>query len=130
MIHNRKDWSNKLDDALWAYQTAFKTPLGTTAYRLVYGKAYHLPVEIEHKAYWALKITNLNYQAASKLRFLQLNELDEWCQLAYENNCMYKEKSKLLHDSRIKHPKQFKEGDLVLLYNSRLMLFPGKLKSR
>ena len=108
----------------------FKAPLGTTPYRLVYGKACHLPVEIEYNAYWALRAVNLDYQAAGKLRFLQLNELDEWCQMAYENIHMYKEKSKLLHDSRIKHPKQFKEGDLVLLYNSRLRLFPRKLKSK
>ncbi|KAI3773935.1 hypothetical protein L1987_48474 [Smallanthus sonchifolius] len=86
---NRKDWSDRLDDALWAFRTAYKTPIGTTPFRLIYGKACHLPVELEHKAYWALKAVSL--------------DLDK---------------------------KEFRVRGRVLLYNSRLRLFPGKLKSR
>ncbi|XP_048599862.1 uncharacterized protein LOC125579979 [Brassica napus] len=87
----KKDWSIKLDDALWAYRTAYKTPLGTTPFNFVYGKACHLPVELEYK--------------------------------------IYKEKTKAFHDKKI-FKREFSAGDQVLLYNSRLKLFPGKLKSR
>nr|GEZ65458.1 reverse transcriptase domain-containing protein [Tanacetum cinerariifolium] len=57
---NRASWSDKLDDALWAFRTAYKTPIGCTPYKLVYGKVCHLPIELEHKAYWALKHANFD----------------------------------------------------------------------
>ncbi|XP_076935724.1 uncharacterized protein LOC143602541 [Bidens hawaiensis] len=127
---NRKNWSEKLDDALWAFRTAYKTPIGTTPFTLVYGKACHLPVELDHKAYWALKSLNLDLACAGKNRFGQIHELEELIGQAYENSKIYKERTKRLHDARLKDHKQFQVGDRVLLYNSRLCLFPGKLKSR
>nr|GEY79825.1 reverse transcriptase domain-containing protein [Tanacetum cinerariifolium] len=72
---NRALWSDKLEDALWAFCTAYKTLIGCTSYRLVYGKACHLPHDIEHKAYWALKHTNFDLRTAGDHRKLQLNEL-------------------------------------------------------
>ncbi|GJR86675.1 reverse transcriptase domain-containing protein [Tanacetum coccineum] len=64
---NRASWSDKLDDALWAFRTAYKTPIGCTPYKLVYGKSCHLPVELEHKAYWALNHANFDLKTAAKL---------------------------------------------------------------
>nr|GEX54788.1 reverse transcriptase domain-containing protein [Tanacetum cinerariifolium] len=125
---NRALWSDKLEDALWAFRTAFKTSVGYTPYQLVYGKACHLPLELEYKAFWALKHANFNLKTVGDHRKLQLNELSELRDQAYENSLIYKERTKKLHDEKIKN-RIFNIGDQVLLFNSRLKIFSGKLKS-
>ncbi|XP_039146792.1 uncharacterized protein LOC120284033, partial [Dioscorea cayenensis subsp. rotundata] len=126
----KRNWSEKLDDTLWAHRTAYKTPIGTTPYNFVYGKSCHLPVKLEHKAYWAIKLMNFDLCKSGEQRILHLNKLDECRMKTYENARIYKERIRKWHDKHIKIPKDFKVGDQVLLFNSRLRLFPGKLKSR
>nr|GEU92605.1 reverse transcriptase domain-containing protein [Tanacetum cinerariifolium] len=126
---NHASWSDKLDDALWAFCTTFKTPIGYTPYKLVYRKACHLPIELEHKAYWALKHCNFDLKTAGDHRKVQVNELNELQDQDYENSLIYKEKIKKIHDSKIKD-RFFKVGDRVLLFNSRFKIFSGKLKTR
>nr|GEZ18525.1 reverse transcriptase domain-containing protein [Tanacetum cinerariifolium] len=126
---NRALWGDKLEDALWAFRIAFKTPIVCTPYRLVYEKSCHLPLELEHKAFWALKHTNFDLKTTGDHRKRQLNELSELRDQAYENSLIYKERTKKLHDAKIKN-RIFNVGDQVLLFNSRLKIFSGKLKSR
>ncbi|XP_009619041.1 uncharacterized protein [Nicotiana tomentosiformis] len=123
-----KDCAGRFDDALWVHQTAYKTPIGTLPYKLNYGKSCHLPVELEHKAFWAIKKLNMDMELAGEKRLLKLNELDEFRLNASENAKLYKEKTKRWHDKHIKYH-HFELGQLVLLFNSRLKLCPGKLKS-
>nr|GEV41815.1 reverse transcriptase domain-containing protein [Tanacetum cinerariifolium] len=126
---NCASWSDKLDDALWAFHTAFKTPIKCTPYKLVYRKACRLPIKLEHKAYWALKHCNFDLKTTGDHQKVQLNELNELRDHAYENSLIYKEKTKKIHDSKIKN-RVFNIGDRVLLFNSRLMIFSRKLKTR
>nr|GEV11888.1 reverse transcriptase domain-containing protein [Tanacetum cinerariifolium] len=121
--------TDKLDDAFWAFRTSFKTPIGCTPYRLVYGKSFHLPLELEHKAYQALKHANFDLKTVGDHRKLQLNELHKLRDQAYENSLIYKERAKKLHNSKIKNC-IFNVGDQVLLFNSCLKIFSGKLKTR
>ncbi|GKD45167.1 reverse transcriptase domain-containing protein, partial [Tanacetum coccineum] len=126
---NRASWFDKLDDALWAFRTAFKTPIGCTPYKIVYGKACHLPIELEYKASWALKHCNFDLKTTGDHQKVQMNELNELRDQAYENSLIYKEQTKKIHDSKIKN-RVFNVGDRVLLFNSRLKIFLGKLKTR
>ncbi|XP_016673283.1 uncharacterized protein [Gossypium hirsutum] len=113
---NRKDWSTRLDEALWAYRTAFKTPLGISPFKLAYGKPCHLPVELEHKAFWAIKKITIDWGDASSHRLLELNEMDEFQAQAYENARLYNEKTQRWHDKKIL-PRKFILGQQILLFN-------------
>jgi hypothetical protein len=93
-----KGWQNKFPDALWAYRTAHKTPIGMSPFQLVYGKSCHLPVQLEHRAHWAIKTWNMDIRLASKNRQRQISELEEWREKAYHSAKLYKERTKKWHD--------------------------------
>jgi transposase InsO family protein len=126
---SRKDWASKLNEKLWAYRTAYKNPMVMSPYNMLYGKACHLPLELEHKAFWAIKNINFNLKEAGEKRLLDMHALDELHNSAYESARLFKEKVKMWHDRKILK-RTFTVGDKVLLFNSCLKLFPGKLRSR
>ena len=103
---SRKNWSKKLDYALWAYRTAYKN------------------LELEHKAYWAIIELNYEFKLAGEKRSFDISSLDEWRTQAYENAKLFKEKVKRWHDKRIQK-REFKVGEYVLLYNSHFRFFAG-----
>nr|GEY04754.1 reverse transcriptase domain-containing protein [Tanacetum cinerariifolium] len=121
---NCASWSDKLDDALWAIRTAFKTPIGCTPYKLVYEKACHLPIELEYKAYWALKHCNFDLKTGGDHQKVQLNELNELHDQAYENSLIYKEKTKNIHDFKIK------DRVLTLTMEMSLLISPETFVAR
>ena len=90
---SRKNWSKKLDDALWANRTAYKDPMGMSLYKMVYGKACHLPLKLEHKACRSIKELNYDFKLAGEKRLFDIISLDEWRTQAYENAKLFKEKS-------------------------------------
>ena len=100
-----------------------------TPYKIVFGKPFHLPLKLEYKAMWAINKLNFDFQVAKEERLLQLNELEEVRNIVYDNAGIYKDKKKKWHDQKVLR-KEFKAGEQVLLYNSKLKLFSGKLKSR
>lgn len=97
----RKEWSFKLDDALWAYRTAYKSPIGMSPYKLVFEKACHLPLQLEHKSYLVLKELSMCIDVAGNRSKLQLYKLEEVRDQAYENAKIYTERTKRWHDNRI-----------------------------
>ena len=89
-----KGWKDKLPNALWAYRTAYKTLMGMSPYQLVYGKIYHLPIELEFRAHWAIKKWNMDLHLAGKNRQIQLSKHEDWREKAYHNSKIYKERTK------------------------------------
>ena len=107
----------------------YKSPIGMSPYRIEFGKPCHLPLELECKAMWEIKKLNFDFQDVEEKRLLQITELEELRNETYDNVRIYKDKTKKWHDQRILR-REFKIRESVFLYNSRLRLFPWKLKSR
>ncbi|RDX85028.1 gag-pol, partial [Mucuna pruriens] len=105
---SRKDRSRHLEDTLWAHRTTYWTPLEMSAYQIVFGKACHLLVELEHRAYWAVKKCNMAYDQVGEERKLQLQELEELCLEAYENSRIYKQRDELTRSTFQVNGKQLK----------------------
>ena len=101
------------------FRSAYENPMGMSPYKMVYGKACHLPLELEQKAYWAVRVLTRDFKLAGEKRLLDLSSLDERRSEAYENAKLFKEKVKRWHDKRILK-REFNIGDKVLLYRSRL----------
>ena len=87
---SKNNWSKKLDDALWAYRTTYKNPMGMSPYKMVYGKACYLPLELEHKAYLAIKEINCDFKLACEKRLFDISSLHQWRTQAYENSRLFK----------------------------------------
>ncbi|GJT15823.1 reverse transcriptase domain-containing protein [Tanacetum coccineum] len=127
---SKRPLGRQLDDDIRDFRNCYNgSQIDVILHTSCLWKWCHLPVELEHKAYWALKHANFDLKTAGDHRKFQLNELSELRDQAYENSLIYKEKIKKLHDSKIKN-RIFNVGDQVLLFNSRLKIFSGKLKSR
>ena len=103
--------------------------MAISPYKMFYGKACHLPLDLEHKAYWDVRQLNCDFKLADEKRLLDMSSLDEWRNEAYENAMLFKEKVKKWHAKRILK-REFNIGDKVLLYRSRLRFFAGKLLDR
>ena len=110
-----KGWKNKLPDALWAYRTTYKTPIGMTPYQLVYGKTCHLLVELEQKDNWSIRKWNMDLDPSGQNRKIQSDELEEWKEKSYHSVKIYKERTKRWHNERIKPKvKLFRQGSYAV----------------
>jgi hypothetical protein len=120
----------KLAEALWAYRTAYETPIGMSSYQLIYGKTCHPHIKLEHRAHWAIQRWNMDLNQAREHRKLQISELEECRNKPYHSASIYKERTKRWHDRRLKL-KVFNLGDKIMLFNSKVKLFGhGKLRSK